>query len=197
MAFVILIGASGSGKTTIARAIEQRYAEDVEVCYFDRIGVPSEERMIAEYGSGEEWQRAKTLEWMARLAPLGRSGRRVLFEGQTRLSFLAEGAAAAGGCLYAPILVDCDDGTRSGRLLLERRQPELANENMMNWARHLRREAGKYGCEILDTSMLSLEPCISYVMDRLGDSPQRSEANGSRLIGSMRSTVGTTSAACS
>ena len=167
MAFVILIGASGSGKTTIARAIEQRYAGEVEVFYFDRIGVPSEERMIAEYGSGEGWQRAKTLEWMARLAPLSRSRRRLLFEGQTRLSLLAEAAAAAGGPAYRPILVDCDDDTRSRRLELERQQPQLANEHMMNWARYLRREAGKYGCEILDTSKLPLERCISHVMSRL------------------------------
>jgi uridine kinase len=57
MPLVILIGASGSGKTTIARRIEDRFAEDVEVFYFDRIGLPSPEKMIAEYGSGEAWQR--------------------------------------------------------------------------------------------------------------------------------------------
>ncbi len=76
MFLVILIGASGSGKTTIARAIEHRYAEQVEVFYFDQVGVPSVEEMIAQYGSGEGWQRAKTLEWMAKLAQFARSGRR-------------------------------------------------------------------------------------------------------------------------
>src|SRR5690349_18373585 len=116
VSFVVLIGASGSGKTTLARVIAQRHVNDVEVFHFDQIGVPSANRMIAEFGSGEGWQRAKTIEWMARLASLRRSGRRLLFEGQTRLSFLAEGAAAAGGSDYLPILVDCDDETRSRRL---------------------------------------------------------------------------------
>jgi energy-coupling factor transporter ATP-binding protein EcfA2 len=167
MQFVVLIGASGSGKTTIARAIEQRYVDDVEVFYFDRIGVPSAERMIAEYGSGEGWQRAKTIEWMMKLASVSRSGRRLLFEGQTRLSFLAEGAEAAGGLAYLPILVDCDDEIRSRRLSLERKQSELASKDMMDWARHLRGEAGRCGCEILDTSTLSLEQCIRHVMGRL------------------------------
>jgi hypothetical protein len=165
--FVVLIGASGSGKTTVARAIAQRHAGDVEVFHFDHIGVPSADRRIAEFGSGEGWQRAKTIEWMAKLAPLSRSGRRLLFEGQTRLSFLAEGAAAAGIPAYLPILVDCDDETRSRRLLVERKQPELANEEMMNGARYLRREARGSGCEILDTSTLSLEECIVHVMARL------------------------------
>lgn len=167
MPLVVLIGASGSGKTTIARAIAQRYSHEVEVFYFDRIGVPSAKQMIAEHGSDEGWQRAKTIEWMAKLAPLNRSGRGLLFEGQTRLSFLAEGAAAAGGSAYLPILVDCDDETRSRRLLVERQQPELANEEMMNWARYLRRTAKRSGCEILDTSTLSLEQCIICVMARL------------------------------
>jgi adenylate kinase family enzyme len=53
MQFVVLIGASGSGKTTIARAIAQRHADDVEVFYFDAIGVPSAKQMTAEYGSLE------------------------------------------------------------------------------------------------------------------------------------------------
>jgi energy-coupling factor transporter ATP-binding protein EcfA2 len=171
MQFVVLIGASGSGKTTIARAIAQRYADDVEVFHFDRMGVPSDKQMITEYGSGEEWQRAKTIEWMAKLAPLSRSGRRLLFEGQTRLCFLAEGAEAAGGSAYLPILVDCDDETRSRRLSLEREQAELANEIMMDWARYLRCEAEGSGCEILDTSTLSLEQCIIHVMARLRGKP--------------------------
>jgi ABC-type glutathione transport system ATPase component len=47
---VVLIGASGSGKTTIARAIEGRFAASVDVFFFDRIGVPSLEQMIAGMG---------------------------------------------------------------------------------------------------------------------------------------------------
>jgi energy-coupling factor transporter ATP-binding protein EcfA2 len=169
---VILIGASGSGKTTIARAIQRRYAEEVEVLYFDQIGVPPVEEMVAAYGSGEAWQRAKTLAWMATLAQLARSGRRLLFEGQTRLSFLAEGASVAGGLAYYPILVDCDDETRSKRLAIERKQPELADENMMNWAQYLRSEARRGGCEIVNTSLLSLDEGVSYVMARLNQSPR-------------------------
>ena len=166
MPLVILFGASGSGKTTIARAIQDRYSEDTEVFYFDRIGVPPAEQRIAEYGSGEGWQRTKTIEWMSKLAQIAKTGYKLVFEGQTRLSFLADGAAAAGGLDYLPILVDCNDEARSRRLLVERKPPELANDDMMNWARYLRREAKQSGCEILDTS-LSLGESVSYVMARL------------------------------
>lgn len=165
MALVILTGASGSGKTTIARAIAERF--DVDVFFFDQIGVPSAEQMIAEFGSGENWQRAKTLEWMGKLAQATKMGRKVVFEGQTRLAFLAEGAAAVGGMSYLPLLVDCDDATRSKRLRIERGQPELANEDMMNWAGYLRGEARDYGGEVMDTSALSLDESVAYVMARL------------------------------
>jgi len=171
MSFVILIGASGSGKTTIARAIAERHAGNVDVFHFDRIGIPSAQEMARECGSIEEWQRARTIEWMARLAPLSGSGRALLFEGQTRLSCLADGAKAAGGLAYRPILVDCDDNTRLRRLVHEREQPDLANETMMNWARYLRRSAIQTGCEILDTSTLSLEQAVAHVLGRLNINP--------------------------
>jgi hypothetical protein len=170
MPLVILFGASGSGKTTIARAIQDRYSDDIEVFYFDRIGVPPFEQRIAVYGSDEGWQRAKTIEWMSKLAPFAKTGCKLVFEGQTRLSFLADGAAAAGGLEYLPILVDCDDGTRSKRLMIERNQPELANHDMINWARYLRREAKQSGCQILDTSSLSLDESVSYVVAQLSGS---------------------------
>ena len=53
MAFVVLTGASGSGKTAIAGAIAARYGEQVEVYHFDSIGVPPPDEMILKYGSGE------------------------------------------------------------------------------------------------------------------------------------------------
>lgn len=104
---------------------------------------------------------------MAELAELASSGRSLLFEGQTRLSFLEEGALAAGGLAYIPIPVDCDDETRSKRLAAARKQPELADEKMLNWARCLRSAAKRCGCEIVDTSSLSLDEGVSYVMARL------------------------------
>ncbi len=166
MAFVILIGASGSGKTTIARAIAARGGAQAKVFHFDSIGVPPVEEMIRECGSGEAWQRAKTIDWMARLAAEAKSAPRLLFEGQTRFSFLADGAAA-GGLAYDPVLVDCDDDARSRRLQIERKQPELASDDMMNWARYLRREANAHGYPVLDTSALALADSVEWVMERL------------------------------
>ncbi len=168
MAFVVLTGASGSGKTAIAEAIAFRYAEHVDVYHLDRVGVPPLEQMIAEYGSGEAWQRAMTFEWMTKLAAMPRIGRRILLEGQMRLSFVLEAAAAAGITDYALILVDCDDATRTRRLTRDRRSPDLANTTMMDWAKHLREEARQLRCAILDTTLAPIETCVEQVWAQLG-----------------------------
>jgi shikimate kinase len=165
MRLIVLTGASGSGKTAIAKTV-QSCCRNTDVLFFDSIGIPSLDRMIAECGSPEEWQRAKTTEWIARIAGLPKR-RNVLFEGQTRISFLLEAVSAAGIRDYRIILVDCDDAIRRRRLNADRGQPELANPKMMIWASFLRDEAKRHGCEILDTSLDPIATCVARVCEHL------------------------------
>jgi|SRR5271163_3749346 len=169
MRLVILTGASGSGKTSIAHAIKVERPGLAEVLHFDSTEVPSAEAMTAGWGSGEAWQRAMTLAWMARLSHMNGRRRAILFEGQMRLAFVREGLSAAGIADFKAILVDCDDETRTRRLVANRNQPELANATMMNWAAYLRREAQEAGYEILDTSRAPLEASVTRVCLRLMD----------------------------
>jgi dephospho-CoA kinase len=167
MRLIVLTGVSGSGKTTIARAFQVRYHDRADVLFFDSIGVPSPRQMAAEYGSGEEWQRAKTIDWMLRIAASAESHRCILFEGQIRLTFLFEAIAAAGISDHRIVLVDCDDATRTRRLVGERKQSDLANPTMLNWARFLRSEAERMNCEILDTSSTPIEACVERIARHL------------------------------
>lgn len=162
MTRVILTGASGSGKTTISREFSRRHSNFAEICCFDSIGVPTAEAMIREFGSGEEWQRIKTLDWLGEIsARLAISP--ILFEGQMRLAFVREGAKAARISDYTLMLVDCDDRTRRHRLAFERRQADLASDEMMNWARYLRQEAKATGAKILDTSGITVSEAVDIV----------------------------------
>ena len=162
MRLVILTGASGSGKTAIAEAIRIGRPDLADVLHFDSIGVPPPEERLA-WGSDGAWQQAMTLHWMERIAAMRGGPRPVLFEGQMRLAFVREGLLAAGITEARVILVDCDDATRTRRLVTDRAQPELANPDMMIWAEFLRREAKESGCEVLETSHLSLERCVERV----------------------------------
>src|SRR6516165_11669039 len=69
MPFIVLTGASSSGKTAIAEAIACRYGEHVDVYHFDRMGVPSADQMTADYGSVQTWQRSKTHDEWRKLPP--------------------------------------------------------------------------------------------------------------------------------
>src|SRR5579859_4650221 len=110
---VILTGASGVGKTTIARAIENLHPE-ITVFRFDSIGVPSPE-VMATYGSdhqpGGAWQRATTLLWFERIASVLKSGSPVLFEGQMRIAFIQEALATHAISNARVILIECTDET--------------------------------------------------------------------------------------
>ena len=96
MALVVMTGASVSGKTAIAEAIEASH-RSIAVFRFDTIGVPSPEAMAA-FGSGHQpggaWQRAMTFKWIERIAPMVLAGKAVLFEGQMRIAFIHEALAA-------------------------------------------------------------------------------------------------------
>lgn len=169
MSLLVLTGASGSGKTTLAKALATRLGDRIDVHYFDSIGVPSLSEMIADHGSPEGWQQAKTFDWVQRLAGPASSGRHVLLEGQMRPSFLAEAVALIGGVSCRIILVDCDDATRTRRLTDDRNQPDLANPDMMRWAAYLRHETSTHGGIILDTSAHALADSIDSLMSHFPD----------------------------
>lgn len=172
---IILTGASGAGKTTLARHLTEVSSDPVRVLFFDSIGVPSLKDMIADFGSGEAWQRIHTLHWMARIRTLLSGQIPVLFEGQMRIQFIEEALAAQHIESARIVLVDCDDATRRTRLHRDRGQPHLANAEMMNWARYLRAEAMARHLEILDTGQQSVEECLSRIRTLLFPRPRGEE----------------------
>jgi hypothetical protein len=171
MGLVIMTGASGSGKTAIAQAIEADHPS-ITVFRFDTIGVPSAAVMAtfgAGYQPGGAWQRAMTLQWLERIAPLVAAGQDVLFEGQMRIAFIQEALTASAIENAVIVCVECDDATRTCRLTEHRLQPELADQSMMNWSRYLHQEAIEAGCRILDTTQLSLRESVRAMLRLLAE----------------------------
>lgn len=145
-------GASGSGKTSAVRELERAHRAGLKTFFFDSIGVPSEQERIEGWGSGGGWQRAMTIEWVRRMrCELASSN--VLLDGQTRPSFIAEACEINDVRSCKLILIHCSDDVRRARLL-QSGQPELASDQMMEWARYLIRETTKAGGEIINNDDL-------------------------------------------
>ena len=174
---VIMTGASGSGKTAIAKAIEVDHPSITVFC-FDTIGVPSAE-VRATFGIGHQpggaWQRAMTLKWFEKIESALAAGKTVLFEGQMRIAFIQEALATFAIKDARVLCVECDEFTRTRRLVHDRLQPELASESMMGWSRYLHREAVEAGYEILDTTNLSLADSAGVVLRILREPPRSIE----------------------
>ena len=162
MKLIYLIGASGSGKTTAAKKLEEENIVDLQLCYLDSTGVPSHEEMISQYGSGEEWQRVKTLEWTKKIQEKYLSKKYVVFDSQTRPSFIEDAVKEVGIGEYEIVLFDCTDEVRRNRLH-HRGQPDLGDEQMMNWAKYLRKECETRGVHIADTTDLTVPACVEVL----------------------------------
>ena len=161
---IVLTGASGAGKTTIVNHIRSTVHEQpISFLHFDSIGVPTVSEMQIKFGSPENWQKAKTFEWMTRIKKEYLGHTHVLFEGQSRIEFLKLATVEADINDPKIILIDCNDVDRYKRLSVDRNQPDLANQQMMDWAKYQREEASRKNCHILNTSLNSLSECVEFV----------------------------------
>lgn len=156
-----VIGASGSGKTSAVHELERTSPPGLKMFFFDSIGVPSEQERIEKWGSGGGWQRAMTIEWVKRMKP-ELSNSHVLLDGQTRPSFIAEACEINNVGRYHVILIDCSESVRTERLV-RRGQPELANEQMMEWGRYLLRETSRIGGDVIHNDNLSVAETASAI----------------------------------
>ncbi len=160
-----LIGSSGSGKTTAAKTIEGMNLSDLVVRYSDSIKVPSTEEMIEKHGSQEEWQRQNTIMWVKKIKESHLDKEDVLFDIQSRPAFIDEACTKNAISTYEVILFDCSDDERKHRLINERKQPELANNQMMDWARYLRERCIGKNHTILDNTNYTPEESLKKLME--------------------------------
>lgn len=161
----ILTGASGSGKTALVHLLRGKFSH-LRCLHFDEIGIPSFEAMRNSHGSVEAWQRAKTLEWIEKIPKIVPKDAYVVFEGQMRISYIKEALKIFNLMSANILLLDCHDEERRRRLHL-RGHLSLADQEMMDWAAFLRREALQEIVAILDTTKLSQEEVLAAFLSRV------------------------------
>jgi hypothetical protein len=152
---LVVTGASGAGKTATVQALEARGIAGVRCFYFDSIGVPSSDVMVRNHGGVEQWQEAATVEWLARLSDLPSDVTVAVLDGQVRPSFVVGAKAHAASRSVHAVLLDCAADVRADRLHV-RRQPQLANARMDQWAAYLRGQADAFRLPVIDTTLLTV-----------------------------------------
>jgi dephospho-CoA kinase len=169
---IFISGASGAGKTALVKALKERYANNgiIKLFHFDSIGIPSEETMIKDFGSGKLWQKAMTYQWIKRILEECSHKKIAVIEGQTELTFIKDAFKLYGVKNYTILLVHANNEVRHERLTICRNQPTLVNAEMDNWADYLYKQANNMGITIIDNSnnlQASLE-CLQSLLAAKG-----------------------------
>lgn len=149
---VLITGASGAGKTTLLKSVEHILPSDrVSINYFCSIGVPDISEMIRKYGSGEKWQEAMTHFWLEKLLQI-KDKDLIFLEGQFNPEFAVD---YLRGHQFTNFLLFClhvDQSLREDRLIQLRNQPELANPQMENWAKVLKKKTAELGGIVINAN---------------------------------------------
>jgi hypothetical protein len=160
-ALLCITGASGVGKTAVARALRERIeARVLPMLEFDSLGVPSDDEMCAAWDSPRGWQKAMTYHWVYTAKHVYRTHPLVVLEGSFDPQY-AIAACSAHRLRFAVVLLHTADSVRSARLV-ERGQPELATGDMATWASYLHEQAQQLGGHVVDAS-----PAIDRVADAI------------------------------
>jgi adenylate kinase family enzyme len=163
-AILFLSGASGVGKTTLAKQVYEGCSQgSLGWLHPDGFGVPSVARMIQEAGSLEKYQERSTYRWVEYSLVNYPAQSVVAIDSQSNLEFICDAFKHYQVQRGQIVLVHCNQEQREQRLTQERQQPELASREMQKWANFLYHQALRLGIPILNTSTTSLQSSIAYL----------------------------------
>lgn len=166
-AILVVVGASGAGKTTLVRRLAALGLSHVGCYNFDTIGVPSETEIVARFGSGWAFQAWGLDLWLTRFARNEDEVRVAVLDAQLRPRAVLDAFAERGVTRGSVVLVNCANSERNARLRGPRGQPELATAQMDGWASYLRGQADALRVPVLDTTALPLEAGVAFLRERV------------------------------
>jgi energy-coupling factor transporter ATP-binding protein EcfA2 len=164
-AILVVLGASGAGKTTLVRRLAALELPGIGCYSFDDIGISSQGD--SRFTTGEAFQNWALDEWITRLARNDDRVRVAVLDASVRPSAVRDTLARHGVQRADVVLVDCEYAERNARLRGLRGQPELANAQMDCWAAYLRGQADALGIAVLDTTGAPPDDGVGFLRERI------------------------------
>lgn len=154
-AIIVLTGASGAGKTTIALKLKELAIPGVESINCDRIKIDT--------ANPGDIQVATLRYWISHLSERRGEDELAVLDTQIRPHRALEVLSQEGVQHMQIVLVDCEPVKRNERLRTERDQPELATQQMDCWAAYLRGQADALNLAIIDTTSDSIDKSVELL----------------------------------
>ena len=164
-ALLVVVGASGAGKTTLVSLLAALELPGVGCYQFDTIGIPADDD--PRFANGAAFQDWALNAWVARLLHNEDRVRVAVLDASVRPSAVRDALARHGVVHSDVVLVDCDYAERNDRLRGPRGQPELATPEMDCWAAYLRGQADALKLAVLDTTGMPPEEGVRQLRERV------------------------------
>ncbi len=160
---LLITGTSGCGKTTVAHALKNGLPEpSTSIHFFDDIGIPKFEEMMEKHGNPLQWQEWATHTWIDKLSQIAHK-QLIILEGSFYPEFAVNKLESLGIENYLIVCLYVDKWIREQRLINERHQPELASQEMENYAQALTMQTEKLGGVVIDASYKTVAEVVTEI----------------------------------
>jgi len=159
---IFLTWASWVGKTTITNELKKSLENTKWVVFSsfdDEYKIPEAKEVMEKWWSWESWQEYSCTKYIKDKIEENKNSILLILDMQTNLDFIEKWFEEINYKNYEIVLVTCAIGEMKKRLK-KRNQPELFNENMINWIKFLEKQAKEKWVKILDTSEISVKESI-------------------------------------
>ncbi|MCH2189007.1 hypothetical protein MK079_04230, partial [Candidatus Gracilibacteria bacterium] len=128
----------------------------------DENKIPCESEVIQKWGSWEAWQEEMCQSWINKKLGEISEDQMLILDMQTNIDFVLKALNTKDNIISKILLVTCGLDEMKKRLQ-KRGQPDLYNQDMVNWIQFLEKQANEKGIHIVNTQGVDVKYSVEDV----------------------------------